>query len=208
MLTRRELIRDIAYVTAGIVVGPAIFSSVAEAAQRKTLGNFLILDMNGKPRNYGEEGNPICTEPNVYKCKSGIGNYLSLSGKPALLVFGAYWCSPCEAQMDIIEQVHKTYQRIQVVGLNSFDTKDESLEDAIKQTKEKIAEKGVTYPNLMMKLGDLTILSDVASGMPIPVNVLVDVPSMEIIYVIGRVYAKDEEKKLQEGIDKFLATKK
>src|SRR3989338_3898688 len=131
-LSRRELLRDMPRDLAVLGgLGFLLQSSGSHAATTvKKLGNYPIMDMDGRYRNYSKKEAPIVNVPasEIHQYPAGIGNYLKWegnprAGKPAVLAFGSHWCGPCGANMPFLEQLYQnlTYRDVQVVGINLFD---------------------------------------------------------------------------------------
>lgn len=200
-----EVPRDLATIVA-LSLGLS-FSRKAEA-EMPELGNYLVLDMDGKPRNYAKPGAPVCAEPikTAVKCSSGIVSYLKLSGKPALLVFMAYYCEPCIEDLPHLNDIYNKYQgRLQVVGLNHVDEKDESLAEQIRKTKEVLREHDVKFPNLMMLKDymDAALNPVYSKGSALPQTLLVrDV--RKIVYHTRAIYEESQREALMREIEKLV----
>lgn len=195
--------------------------SSSDAVPRPRLGNYLVLDMEGKARNYKEPRAPVYRDhleeilKNPRNYPSGIDNYLAWpgnprTGRPALLAFGAHWCAPCGLGMPVLEDMYVwTKSRgtpIQVVGLNLIDPKTEQMEETIRRTKDKISKEEVTYPNLMVldRFMWSMLAGIVSEKARLPQYVLVDMPSREVLYVTDTIYTTEGKDKLIEQIRKFL----
>ncbi len=195
VLSRRELLgsvpRDLA-----LLGGLAwlLRSSDAEAATLKKLGNYPVMDMDGRYRDYYKKDAPVLDVPRteIHRSPAGILNYLKWegnprAGKPALIQFGSHWCSPCGANMPFLEHIYQNqkYRDIQVVGVSVADPEVEPLEVTVQKTKAKIGEKRATYPNLLMTAGAMNtaLLEHVPEGSMYPQVLVVNMPSGEVTYI-------------------------
>lgn len=203
--------RDVAVLTG---LSALLQSSPVKAAVTKKLGNYPVMDMDGKYRDYSKKEAPILdvTATEIHKYPAGIGNYLkwqgnSRAGKAALIQFGSHWCGPCGANMPFLEQIYQnpTYQSVQVVGVNLVDLKVEPLEATIQKTKAKISERGVTYPNLLMHVNPMaaTLLDHVPEGSNYPQILLVNLSSGEVAYVTNYLFELGDGKKASSNLSKL-----
>ncbi len=168
-------------------------SSSAEAAGLKRLGNYPVMDLEGRYHDYSKKDAPVLDVPRteIHNYPAGILNYLTWegnprAGRPALLHFGAYWCDPCEANMPFLEQIYRDsrYQGLQVVSVNLMDVGIEPVEETSRKTKLKFREHGITYPTLTMdqKAMASALYGHVRRGMTVPQMLLVAMPSGEVTY--------------------------
>ena len=89
----------------------------------------------------------------------------SLKGNVILLNFWATWCGPCRAEMDALENLHRTYadSGLVVLAINHIETPKEAL--------DYITEEGYTFEVLYDYLGEVSALLQVNS---IPTTLIVD----------------------------------
>ena len=221
--TRRQLLANAA-LDGAVVAGLSVLlqSSPTEAATTKKLGNYPIMDMDGKYRDYSQKAAPIIDVPatEIHKYPAGILNYLEWEGNPragksALIQFGSHWCGPCDANMPFLEQIYKNpqYRHLQMLGVNMVD-EDELLEEAAQKTNAKIKKNKVTYPNLLMHANPLAaaLMEHIPEGSHVPQILLVGMPSAQVVYRCqylfelgnGKILASDIGKLYRE-IEKVLS---
>lgn len=180
-----------------IGTGFSLESLAEEPAPRKKLGNLLILDMEGRVRDYSRQGFPVLDVPikKRHKYPAGIGDYLKAINKPALLAFGAYQCGPCLEDMEDLNAMYRDAtisQRVAIVGVN-LAYYFEPLKDTITNTKAVLERKKVAYPNFMILDSDLGSAFSKLNGEALtilPQNVLVN-QNQEVVYISGSFYTVD-----------------
>ena len=128
------------------------------SASLKTLDNYSVLDLKGKPR-YG-----------------GIQDYIKAQGspKPAIVALGAYWCLPCGDDIAILNEISAQYSgKLYVVGVNSLHS-DKIKEDA-KKTVQWLTEFSAQYPSVLMSGNEMgRLLRENGLDSHLPVNFLID----------------------------------
>lgn len=208
--------RDFLTKTGAFLVYSGSLLEILASETKPKLKNYLVLDIDGNPRNYEKEGAPICDVPlgeETYKYCSGINEYLNVSGKPALIAFMSYDCTPCKVNLPIINKIYDKYKnKLQVIGVN-FINKREPKEEIIKKTKKLLKNNKVKFPNLTMlqkyvwaTIGDVVREPSDQERVALPQYFLVD-ENKFVTYRTRKLWEKEEEKSLIKEIEKILEKK-
>lgn len=229
-MDRTTFLRLIYVGGAGLLVGSTILGSCAKKTKAtqssekadyedvghavspaQPLGNFLILDLNGKPHEYDQPGNPICTKSPQTSCTSGIRNYIfeETDGRPAVILVSAYWCSPCEVDIKLLKEMHDKYKgKFQLIGLHAVE-EESDLEHSCKETRKKIDSLGFgKFPNFMLYGLDSNTSRLLGKDIVLPVELVVDVNKSDrtanIVYHAGRLYYEERRKGLERQIERLI----
>ena len=115
-------------------------------------------------------------------------NFADHLGKPLVVNFFASWCAPCVREMPDIEAVHQRYgEKVGFLGL--------SVRDTVEQTRDLVAQTGVTYPTGRDPAGDL--LAEIG-GKAMPTTAFIDATGRLRLVQSRTFSAKDLEAKIEE----------
>ena len=94
---------------------------------------------------------------------------------PAVINFWASWCTPCRAELPVLEQFHQQYAgKVDLVGIDFQDSQTDRAAKLIEQT-------GVTYPLYEDFDGDLNGLAPFPAMRGLPFTAFVD-ESGEVVH--------------------------
>ncbi len=111
------------------------------------VGNF----MTGTVHSEVEVGAAIDKKAPDFTLNNLNGDEVSLSdyqGTKVFLNFWASWCPPCKEEMPAIQKLHKNYNNIKVVTVNSGENKDKVF--------DYIMENNFSFTTLLDKNGKIT----------------------------------------------------
>ncbi len=114
----------------------------------------------------------------------------SLTGKPVLVNFWSQSCGPCKEEMPLLEQVHQTDKRIDVLGVDTLDRVD--------LAKVVAKRRKITYPWIVDLNGDL---ANAAKSVLLPTSLLLDAKGKVLASKIG---AFDDRAAVDAWIAKHL----
>ena len=146
---------------------------------KTSLSNVLVLDRDGYPRNYGDEGEPAVNSSDLSGLTSGLVNYLERhgKGKAVVLEFGAHWCGPCYAVSARLAGLEKRFgNELLIISLNVISADADLRTEIKKYASSGLSIAGSTVLLLPEKsLGGLVAsLSDLRRGSNLPITIILD----------------------------------
>ena len=151
----------------------------AASSDRITLGSAKV------------DGTALLTQPllTVNGKTSSLG---AVTGtKPVLVNLWQQSCAPCVKEMPLLDEVHRTEERVDVVGVNTQDPPD--------RARQMAAKTGITYPWLRDPTGDFFYAS---KGTGLPRTVLIEPSGVVLATKTGEFSSRAE---LERWLDDHLS---
>ncbi|MCP4000639.1 MAG: TlpA family protein disulfide reductase [Gammaproteobacteria bacterium] len=141
---------------------PISLGATDKAALPEELSEFTLNDIWGTPRSISE-----------------------WSGKPLLINFWATWCAPCRREMPLLQALHTSQNKLQIVGI-AIDRQHD--------VQSYMAESGISYPSLVGEVEAMRV-SDMfgMEGLGLPFTVLVGADRKILTVFIGELDAEQLE---------------
>lgn len=115
-----------------------------------------------------------------------------------LLSFFASWCAPCQKEMPVLQQLHRTYRES---GLRVISVSIDREEAGIAEARRQIRAAGVTYPVLSDRF-NLLARRYLGAASPLPSVFLVRRDG--IIARVERGYGKDASTLIRREVQRAL----
>ncbi|QXC60644.1 TlpA family protein disulfide reductase [Aquihabitans sp. G128] len=138
------------------------------------------------------DGEPLLATPLALPGSDSLTLAELAGSKMVIINFWAKWCAPCVAEMPILEQVHRTDDRVVFVGVNERDPAEQATAMA-RRTK-------ITYRWVLDPRGDLAAE---ARTINLPTTLMISADGQVLAAKVGAFHSVSE---LERWIASGMAT--
>lgn len=136
------------------------------------------------------DGEPLLATPLALPGGDSLTLAELAGSKMVIINFWAKWCAPCVAEMPILEQVHRTDDRVVFVGVNEGDPAEQATAMA-RRTK-------ITYRWALDPRGDLAAL---ARTINLPTTLMISADGQVLAAKVGAFHSASElERWIASGV--------
>lgn len=89
-------------------------------------------------------------------------NLADLQGKYVLIDFWGSWCGPCRKEIPALKSLYADYNGKKYKNAEDFEILSIALEKSNKYTKQLIKSEGLVWPNHIIDVAKIVMLSDIA----------------------------------------------